>query len=98
MSPGRVQFRLHGANSSLAGGCANWRVTINNNSYEFHASKWQWRSGPGGAWADIPGTTRVGRQICPYSPSQPGEYRMVGEISINGERGKYASENIMKWP
>ena len=98
VSPGRVEFRLHGASSSLAGGCANWRVTINNNSYEFHASKWQWRSGSGGAWTDIPGTTRVGRQICPYSPSQPGEYRMVGEISINGERAKYASENIMVWP
>lgn len=98
VSPGRVQFYLHGASSSLVGGCANWRVTINNNTYEFHASKWQWRSGPGGAWADIPGTTRVGRQICPYSPSQSGEYRMVGEISINGERGKYASENAMRWP
>lgn len=98
VSPGRVQFRLHGASSSLSGSCANWRLTINNNRYEFHASKWQWRSGPGRAWADIPGTTQVGRQICPYSPSQLGEYRMVGEISINGERGKYASENIMKWP
>ena len=99
VSPGRVQFRLHGASSSLIGGCANWgRVTINNNSYEIHTSKWQRRSGPGGMWSDIPGTARVGPQICPYSPSQLGEYRMVGEISINGERGKYASENIIKWP
>ena len=99
VSPGRVQLHLPGSNLSAGGGCVVWRVISNNgNSYEFHTSKWQWRSGPGSGWADIPGTTRGGGQLCPYWPGQPGEYRLAGEISINGERGKYASENILKWP
>ena len=99
VSPGRVQLHLPGSNLSAGGGCVVWRVISNNgNSYEFHTSKWQWRSGPGSAWADIPGTTRGGGQLCPYWPGQPGEYRLAGEISINGERGKHASENILKWP
>ena len=40
---------------------------------------------------DIPGTEREG--LCSYSPTSAGEYRLVAEITIDGERGHYSSEN-----
>ena len=33
--------------------------------------------------------------LCAYSPTSPGEYRLVAEISIDGERGHYSSENTL---
>ena len=40
---------------------------------------------------DVPGTERDG--VCAYSTTSPGEYRLVAEISIGGQRGFYSSEN-----
>ena len=33
--------------------------------------------------------------MCGYSATSPGEYRVVAEISIDGERGYYSSENTL---
>ena len=57
--------------------------------YTVHTSKWQRRASTGTAWEDVAGTSKTG-QLCPYSPSRPGQYRAVAEITINGERGKYS--------
>ena len=58
--------------------------------YEVHTSKWQRKSGT--SWVDIPGTARTG-EVCAYSTTTPGEYRLVGDVSINGVRGRHRSEN-----
>lgn len=42
-----------------------------------------------------PGDTCIGGGLCPYTPTSPGEYRLVGELSINGVRGMYTSENTI---
>ena len=42
---------------------------------------------------DVPGTERDG--VCAYSTTSPGEYRLVAEISIGGQRGFYSSENTL---
>ena len=65
--------------------------SINGVVYTTHTSKWQRRAGS--SWVDIPGTERNG--LCSYSPTSLGEYRLVAEISINGERGHYSSENTL---
>ena len=59
-----------------------------------HSSKWQKRDNAESPWADIPGT-EVEEKVCSYSPTEPGEYRLVGEFVVDGERGKYASANIL---
>ncbi len=59
-----------------------------------HSSKWQRRDNAESPWADIPGTEEEER-VCSYSPTDPGEYRLVGEFVVDGERGKYASANIL---
>ena len=63
----------------------------NNVDYTTYKSEWQGKSGT--VWVDVAGTERDG--LWSYSPSSAGEYRLVAEISINGERGKYASENTL---
>ena len=61
--------------------------------YMLVSTKWQTRANSSDAWADIPGTSESGR-LCAYDPVDPGEYRFVAEISINGVVGKYSS-NIL---
>ena len=78
VSDGRVQFLF-----SSAGGCIQLNSNINGVVYTTHTSKWQRRDGS--SWVDILGTEREG--LCSYSPTSPGEYRLVAEISIGGEEG-----------
>ena len=86
VSDGRVQFLfIH------AGGCINLNSTINGVVYTTYTSKWQRKDGA--TWVDVPGTERAG--LCAYSPTSPGEYRLVAEISIGGQRGFYSSENTL---
>ena len=65
--------------------------------FDFDASlltfvKAEWQRKSGTSWVDIPGTARTG-EVCAYSTTTPGEYRLVGDVSINGVRGRHRSEN-----
>ena len=85
VSDGRVQYLFFSA-----GQCINLsNSSINGVVYTTHTSKWQRRDGA--TWVDVPGTERYG--VCAYSTTNPGEYRLVAEISIGGQRGFYSSEN-----
>ena len=90
VSPGRVQYLFFSA-----GNCIELsNTTINGVRYTVHSSKWQRRTSSTGPWQDVPGTQRSGG-LCAYDPTSPGEYRLVGEVSIDGRRGMYASENTI---
>ena len=93
VSSGRVQFLFFSAGScvSLSGS------SINGVTYTIHESKWQRRSDASSAWADIPGTNHTGG-VCSYAPTEPGEYRGVAEISIDGKRGKHSTKNVLTHP
>lgn len=87
VSAGRVQFLFFSA-----GRCIQLsNTTINGVTYTAHTSKWQRKQGTD--WVDVSGTQRTG--LCSYSPTRAGEYRLVAEITINGVRGRYASENTL---
>ena len=88
VSNGLVQYSFFQAGGS---GCINLSNTnINGVVYTIHTSKWQRRAGA--TWVDAPGTERDGA-VCAYSTTSAGEYRLVAEITIDGERGHYSSEN-----
>ncbi len=87
VSVGRVQYLFFSAGQCIV--ISN--SSINNVRYTTHKSKWQRKAGT--SWVDVPGTERDG--LCAYSPTSAGEYRLVAEITINGVRGKYASENTL---
>ena len=90
VSPGRVQFRF-----LSAGQCIRMQnTTINGVTYTTHNSKWQRRDDSSAPWTDVAGTEKQGG-LCSYSPTNAGEYRLVGEITIDGSRGMYSSENTI---
>ncbi len=90
VSPGRVQFGFFSAGRCIAID----NTTVNGVRYTVHFSKWQRRSSSTAPWVDVPGTRENGG-LCAYTPTSAGEYRLVGEVSINGVRGMYASENTI---
>ncbi len=69
-------------------------TTVAGVQYTIHSSKWQRRSAAGGAWADVPNSGHTGG-VCASSPTEPGQYRGVAEISVAGERGMYATSNVL---
>ena len=90
VAPGQVGF-----GSALAGGCVTLADTqVGGTAYTVHSSKWQRRAHAGDEWTDVPGTARTG-QLCPYEPTEPGEYRAVAEITVGDERGLFASSDIL---
>jgi len=66
-------------------------------SITVHEHKWQRRSDIDSPWIDIENTVKT-FQVCPYNTSEPGDYRLVGDATIDGERGMYASENFFSIP
>ena len=63
-------------------------------SYTVHRSVWQARADDGSEWADLTATETTGR-ICAYGPSEPGEYRGVAEVTIDGVPGLNSSSNTV---
>ncbi len=91
VSPGRVSF---GPVSSQ--GCiAVENVIVDGVHFAVLHSKWQTRAGPNAEWSDVEGTERMG-ELCAYTPSTPGEFRLVAEIAIDGRTGQVASNVLIR--
>ncbi len=61
-------------------------------SITVHYAIWQISKDMGGTWHNIE-DTRVMYDACPYNPDVAGEYRLVGDVTLNGEKNFRASEN-----
>ena len=71
-------------------------LMVNGILYDVDTSKWQKRADSSGTWADITGTDETD-EICPYTPTVSGQYRLVVDMEIDTESGKYAS-NVIRHP
>lgn len=91
VSPGQVRF----GPVSSEGCIAVENVLIDGTHFAVLHSKWQTRAGPDAEWNDIEGTEAMG-QLCSYTPSAPGEFRLVAEIAVDGETGQYASNILIR--
>jgi len=69
-------------------------VVVGDTHYSVVSSKWQTRANSDAEWTDIKGTETVG-EVCSYALSTPADARLVAEIAIDGETGKYASKNFL---
>ena len=72
-------------------------VDILGFSITVHYSVWQWSDDMGSTWEDIE-DTRVKFDACAYDPEIAGEYRMVGDVTLDGERNFRRSENTFVVP
>ena len=48
-------------------------------------------------WVDIEGTRKT-FDACAYDTDEPGEYRLVGDVTLDDERSFRASENTFVVP
>ena len=62
-------------------------------TYTVLRSVWQMRADASADWSDIEGTETT-LELCAYSPTDPGQYRLIGDVEVNGELNHYAS-NIL---
>ena len=86
-------FSIGGIN--LGTGCLSaGTVNVGGVAYQVHWTEWQVSTGS--EWSQVSGTRREG-QICGYdlATAAAGEYRLAGEMSVNGVRGRYRSENTV---
>ena len=69
-------------------------LTVDDILYDVDTSKWQKRADASGTWADVTGTDETG-EICAYTPTESGQYRLAVDMAIDGEAGKYASNVLV---
>ena len=62
-------------------------------TYTVLRSVWQRRANDSENWSDIDDTERE-LELCAYTPTESGEYRLIGDVEVNGVLNHYAS-NIL---
>ena len=77
-------------------GLKNWNAPTGE-TLTVHYSLWQRSDDMGSTWTDIE-ATRVMYDACPYDPEVAGEYRLVGDITIDDDRRFRRSENTFVVP
>ncbi|MCY4656538.1 MAG: S8 family serine peptidase, partial [Gammaproteobacteria bacterium] len=70
-------------------------LMIDDVRYTVRESKWQWRPNGDWSWSDLPDTV-VSGQLCTYKPDQPGQYRLVTEMEIDGETRWHSSNTVVQ--
>lgn len=63
-------------------------------SYTVRTSVWQARANEASEWSDLPETVQTAK-ICAHDPSEPGEYRGVAEITVDGVPGVHSSSTTV---
>ena len=69
--------------------------TLGGSTITVHTSHWQRRATADDAWEDLADTEVTG-QVCPLSPEEPGDYRMIIDGTIDGERGMFHTTHFTK--
>jgi len=88
-----VTLRVGGIHLSAGrGGCISGGATLNGRLYDYHWTAWQRNTGSD--WNEVSGSRQTGK-LCGYDlrSALSGNYRLVGDMTIAGERGRYRSEN-----
>ena len=90
---GRVSFSYLSSAS-----CMSMRnFAAGGKAYTVERSQWWRRSDSNAPWTPVVGTGREG-QVCALVPRQSGEYRVVGEFTVDGARMTFQSANSMMAP
>ena len=73
-------------------GCISGGGRFNGQLYDYHWTAWQRDTGSG--WKEVSGSRKTNR-LCGYDLSSAGrgKYRLVGDMTLAGVRGRYKSEN-----
>ena len=90
---GRVSFSYLSSAS-----CMSMRnFAASGKTYTVEQSQWWRRSDSNAPWTPVVGTGREG-QVCALVPPAPGEYRVVGEFTVDGARMTFRTANSIMAP
>ena len=90
---GRVSFSYLSSAS-----CMSMRnFAASGKTYTVERSQWWRRSDSNAPWTPVVGTGREG-QVCALVPPAPGEYRVVGEFTVDGARMTFRTANSIMAP
>ena len=90
---GRVSFSYLSSAS-----CMSMRnFAASGKTYTVERTQWWRRSDSNAPWSPVVGTGREG-QVCALVPPQAGEYRVVGEFTVDGARMTFRSANSIMAP
>ena len=90
---GRVSFSYLSSAS-----CMSMRnFAASGKTYTVERTQWWRRSDSNAPWSPVVGTGREG-QVCALVPAQAGEYRVVGEFTVDGARMTFRSANSIMAP
>ena len=90
---GRVSFSYLSSAS-----CMSMRnFAASGKTYTVERSQWWRRSDSNAAWTPVVGTGREG-QVCALVPPAPGEYRVVGDFTVDGARMTFRTANSIMAP
>ena len=70
-------------------------ISLITGSFSIVESRWQTRGTEDEDWNDVAGTRTPGG-ACGYIPTEPGEYRLVADVIVDGVAKKWASANTLK--
>lgn len=70
-------------------------ISLITGSFSIVESRWQRRGSEDEEWNDVAGTRTTGG-ACGYIPTEPGEYRLVADVVVDGVAKKWASANTLK--
>ncbi len=59
-------------------------------TYTVLRSAWQYRASESEDWSNID-ETETELELCAYSPTESGQYRLIGDVEVNGVLNHYAS-------
>ena len=90
---GRVSFSYLSSAS-----CMSMRnFAASGKTYTVERSQWWRRSDSNAPWTPVVGTGREG-QVCALVPPAPGEYRVVGDFTVDGARMTFRTANSIMAP
>ena len=64
-------------------------------TYTVTSSKWQHRPNADWPWSDLADTVATG-ELCPHTPSDPGHYRLVVEMKVDGATRWHTSKVLVE--
>ena len=91
VSTGSIEF-----GETVSDGCiALVDVEHNDAVYTVRNASWQWRTNADWPWSEVADTASTG-ELCAYTPTEPGQYRLVTEVEVDGVSRRLSSNTLVR--
>lgn len=91
VSPGTIEF-----GETVSNGCIP-SVDVEHEGviYTVRNASWQWRSNSDWPWSEV-SRNPSRSELCAYTPTTPGHYRLVIEVEVDGHTRRHSSNTLVQ--